>query len=329
MSDAVSRHLSPEGFAAYLRGTAPIELHVAGTPALRLFVHQRTRVGLRGPARLDEQAPPTGLEHLTVQVVHYNGQRMIEISVTDPLLFEDAYPVLCAVADRVQIDGRSVTEALTRTLHQLGDLLQPEAELSRETEIGLLGELSMLAGAIQTSGPVSAVQSWRGWDREEHDFGLPECDVEVKTTTVERRAHRISSLTQLVPTPGRPLWLVSIQVTPAGSGGRTVSQLVERVRGLVTDDDRLRQLNQHLRAGGWRDRFQFTAVDTWRLRSATLPYRVDDTFPRITPALLHAAGISNDHITDASYRLDLTTLTPNKPPSELAATIAQAEKELP
>jgi hypothetical protein len=252
---------------------------------------------------------------------------MIEVAVTDPPLFEDAYPVLCAIADRVQLDGHSITDALARTLHQLGHLLQPEAELSRETEISLLGELSMLIGTIQTIGAADAIKSWRGWDREEHDFGLHDYDVEVKTTITERRAHRISSLTQLVPTPGRPLWLVSIQVTPAGSGGTSLSHLVDSVRSHASGEH-LRQLNQHLKAAGWRDQFQSTAVDTWRLRSTTATYRVDDDFPRITPALLHAAGVSNDHITDASYRVDLTTLAPDTPPSGLAAAIALAEKEL-
>jgi hypothetical protein len=323
---SVSRHLSPEAFASYLRSAAPIEHLVPGEPPLALFVDsQRMRIGLRGPARANEAPHPSGRERVDVQLVHYKGKRMVEIAISDARLFEDAYPVLCAVADRVQLDGLSLSDALHRTLRHLGHLLEPETGLPRELEISLLGELAILVGTIRAHSPAVAVQAWRGWDREEHDFDLAGCDVEVKTTMGESRQHRISSLTQLLATGDRPLWLISVQVTRAASGA-SLAELIGRVRNLLTDHGI--RFEDQLRAAGWRDRYQQSVVDTWRLRAPITAYRVTSSFPRITPDLLAATGVNAGLIDDVTYMVNLTSRPPDRPPAALAAVIANGEKEL-
>src|SRR5205814_8892333 len=96
------RHLSADSFAAYLHGDEPTEHPLPGTPRLHLFIDpDRVRIGLRGPAGPREVPVATGLEHVTVRAVHHQQRRMIEIEISDARLFTDAYPVLCAVADRV------------------------------------------------------------------------------------------------------------------------------------------------------------------------------------------------------------------------------------
>jgi hypothetical protein len=323
-----SRHLSPEGFASYLRSAAPIEHLIPGEPPLALFVDpQRMRIGLRGPARANEVPAPSRRERVAIQLLHHKGQRMVEIAISDARLFEDAYPILCSVADRVQIDKLSLSDALTRTLRHLGHLLEPEGGLPQDLEISLLGELAILIGAIRAYSPAAGVQAWRGWDREEHDFDLMGCDVEVKTTTSESRHHRISSLTQLVATGDRPLWLISVQVTRAGSG-TTIAELIGRVRDLLTDEDARVRFEDQLNAAGWRDRYQQSVVDAWRLRSPITAYQVASSFPRLTPDLLAGTGVRADLIDDVTYRVNLTNRPPDPPPSALAAVIANGEKEL-
>jgi hypothetical protein len=198
------RHLSADSFSAYLARRVPLEHPIAGSPRIVLFFDPGNgRVGLRGPARLGETTPATGLEHLVVSTVHHDGQRMIEVAVTNRAFFADAYPVLCGITDRAQLDGMSVTSALAETLRRLGHLIRPDQSLTRETETGLLGELLLIAGLIATTSPDEALAAWRGGS-EEHDFGLVDCDIEVKTTTAESRTHRISSLGQLQPTGKGP-----------------------------------------------------------------------------------------------------------------------------
>jgi len=323
------RHLSADSFAAYLHSGAPIEHPLPGPPRLHLFIDpHRVRIGLRGPAGPREVPVATGLEHVTVRAVHHDQQRMIEIEISDARLFTDAYPVLCAVADRVQLDRKSITAALTETLRRLGHLLRPHGALARETEIGLLGELSILAGLARTIGPEAGLDSWRGGHGEEHDFGLSEHDIEVKTTTSERRAHWIASLTQLEPTGERPLWLVSYQVTGAGSDGRTLPDLIDRVRTLFPGAVEGDRFDSRLREAGWHDRYAATCHHRWRLRTTPAAFAVTTRFPRLSARLLETAGVDLARVTDARYRLDLNGWPVDELPAPLDAALATAQLEL-
>lgn len=329
MTSAADRHLSTDSFNAYLRTRAPIDHPIPGSPRIVLFVDPHTsRIGLRGPAKPHE-VPPAGLEHLTAHTVHHDGQRMIEIAVTDPRLFVDAYPLLCAVADRVQLDQQTLTAALAETLRRLGHLLQTEDVLSQERETGLVGELLFLAGLVHAVGPDAALTAWRGGQAEEHDFGLDEHDVEVKTTTSERRAHWISSLTQMVATGDRPLWLVSLQITAAGSGGCSLPELINKVRVLLPTTSRHTGFDGLLQASGWRDRYTATCQRRWRLRTPPQAFAVTEAFPRLTPRLLARAGVDGTRVTDVRYRLDLTGLSGDETPQILTDALARGQQELP
>ncbi|WP_406077243.1 PD-(D/E)XK motif protein [Micromonospora sp. NBC_00858] len=329
MTAPADRHLSTDSFADYLRSPVPIDHPIPGLPRIVLFVDpQSSRVGLRGPATPHE-VPPLGLEHLTVHAVHHDGQRLIEIAVTDSRLFVDAYPLLCAVADRVQLDRQTITAALTETLRRLGHLLQTEDVLSQEKETGLVGELLVLAGLAHTVGPDTALASWRGGQAEEHDFGLPDHDIEVKATVSERRTHWISSLTQMVATGERPLWLVSLQVTSAGSGGRTLPDLIAGVRTRLPSTTQCTAFDDLLRSSGWRDRFGATCQRRWRLRTPPEAFQVTEAFPRLTPRLLADAGVDGTRVTDIRYRLDLTGLTGHPMPQILTDALTRGQLELP
>ncbi|MFV2112932.1 PD-(D/E)XK motif protein [Micromonospora sp. LOL_025] len=261
--------------------------------------------------------------------MHHDGQRMIEVAVTDPRLFVDAYPLLCAVADRVQLDQQTLTAALVETLRRLGHLLKTEDVLSQEKETGLIGELLLFAGLVHAAGPDNALASWRGGQAEEHDFGLPDHDVEVKTTVSERRAHWISSLTQMVETGGRELWLVSLQITAAGSAGRTLPNLITSVRGKLSSTAHRATFDDLLRGSGWRDRYSATCQRRWRLRTPAEAFQVTETFPRLTPSLLADAGVDGTHVTDVRYRLDLTGRSGDPTPQILTDALTRGQRELP
>jgi hypothetical protein len=329
MTAAADRHLSADSFADYLRRPAPHDHPIFGEPRLILFIDPPNgRIGLRGPAAHNETPHPTGLEHVSVRAVHHDQLRMIEISVNDSRVFEDAYPVLRGVADRVQLDGRTMTDALTQTLRRLGHLLRPEETLSRQVETGLLGELCLFAGFAPSVGTVTTLAAWRGGQAEEHDYGFADLDIEVKTTTSERRAHWISALSQLVPTGSRPLWLVSFQITKAGAGGRTLAELIAHIRGLCTGDADRRTLDDLLHAAGWRERYITTCDQRWRLRTPPAVYAVTAGFPRLTPDMLQAAGVDEAHVTDVTYRLELTGRPADPPPAPLADAVTTGSQEL-
>lgn len=315
------RHLTLANLQHHLREGVPVEFPVDGSPAAALFIdpHEQT-VGVRIPD--DGSRPDTKLEHVRVRSVHRSGgKRWIEVLITDRSLFLDGYPVLCGIADRVQLHGMTVAAAVSDALHLLGRLLERVDRMSIECEVGLFGELLFLVGLCRSIGAARAVAGWLGQSREEHDFGVEGVDIEVKTTTGEQRSHWISSLTQLQNTPGRPLWLVSYQLTAAGSdSGHTLTQLVTTARGLVDDVPSREQLEAVLTASGWRDTHEQLFVNRWQLRSHPLALHVDDDFPRLTPARLTAAQVDTVRIPDVRYRVDLTGLVEQSEPPDFLVT---------
>lgn len=322
MSTPSERHLSTETFAGHLRHTALMDPPVPGEPRLVLFTFPGDRVGLRGPARPGERPAPTGLEHVTVRTVHHGGRRMIELVSRTPVC--SSTPTPCSGPSPTgQLNHQPMTSAVRDTLRQLGRLLQPEATLRRSTETGMLGELCLFAGVAVTAGPAVASQAWRGALSEEHDFGFPGYDVEVKTTTYEQRRHTIESLTQLVPTGTRPLWLVSVQVTVAGHDGATLPELIGRSRALLSAGaDRIR-FHDLLHAAGWADRHTTSCGTRWRLRTPPATFIVDAGFPRITPAMLQAQT-DLARVTD----VDLTGRPEDNPPDLLRTALTAGQQEL-
>lgn len=308
--DIGKRHTSIESFDRFLGSRVPVLLPIRGEPAAFVFIEPVVpELGLRITVEAGTTAPDTGLRHISARTSSRNGLTVLEVVVTAPALFRDAYPVLCSMADRVQIDGLSPSAALRATLDRMSTLLLAPESMSREREIGLFGELLFLNDLGRTSGIATAVTAWRGGLAEEHDFGLPTADVEVKSTSGERRVHWIESLTQLVPTGERPLWLVSHQLTAAGAGdGQTLPESIDRVRELIRDDRVRTRYEEALVGCGWREdeRPRFTTRWTRRTRSRAFP--VQEGFPRLVPDALRASGVLLDRIPDIRYRVDLEGL---------------------
>ncbi|MBM2617043.1 PD-(D/E)XK motif protein [Actinoplanes sp. LDG1-06] len=323
------RHLTRESFIEYLNADYPVDLPIDGEPRVLIFVDtDNRRIGLRVSAGAGEKARPTGLEHVKILAVHHQGQRMIEVEIDEPRLFVDAYPILRGVADRIQLDRMSVARALSETLRRLGHLIKAEQSLTREVETGLIGELTLLAGLVTVMPPELALTAWRGGS-EEHDFGLPSVDVEVKTTTSESRSHRISSATQLQATGERALWLLSMQLTAAGTDGTTVAALIERVRALFTTPLLRDEFDSRVQAAGWAERYANSSLQRWRFRSEPAIYHVAGNFPRLTAEQLAFAGTDLNVITDIRYRIDLSGRTGDEAPEPLRAAVQAGRQELP
>jgi hypothetical protein len=304
------RHVSAESFGRYLDSRVPVLLRIPGTPEGFVFLEPLKReLGLRLEIRSDAEVPATGLRNIIARIAMRDGKRFLEVLITMPELFRDAYPLLCAMSDRVQVAGMSPSRALLATLETMSTLLRAPDSLSREREIGLFGELLVLCGLIDALGDNGAVRAWRGADAEEHDFGLPSLDVEVKTTTSERRAHWIESLTQLVPTRDRPLWLVSHQLTAAGSGrGVSLSDLVDLVRAKAHSIVARDRVEEALASAGWLEDERERLTARWTRRTESAAYRVAGSFPRLTAEALRQGGIPLDRIPEVRYRVDLDGL---------------------
>ncbi|WNE97914.1 PD-(D/E)XK motif protein [Streptomyces luomodiensis] len=266
---------------------------------------------------------------ILVEEIAYEGMRMARLRTTRRELLREFHDLLCAVADRVVDRGRTPDQAFRETVHAWRALLDRPRVTSLEKRIGLMGELVMLAAIAASHGWQTAAKSWRGSYGEEHDFGLPSYDIEVKTTSAEERRHTIHGLSQLTPSADRPLWLVSLQLTRGGAHGRTFTQCVSSVRDQLaehTTGGAVDMLEQRLAAISQPDGANAPPVDDerWSLRSTPLVLMVDEHLPRLDQSLLRLlpAG-SAARISRVDYNIDVTGLPASPgPPAALQIEFA-------
>jgi hypothetical protein len=211
-------------------------------------------------------------------------------------------------------------EAVSDAITSFRAVLQGLGQLSEQEEIGLVGELLVLRYLVSTRGD-DALSSWRGFAAEEHDFDLGPEDLEVKTTTSERRRHWISSITQLQPTPNRPLWLLSIQLTGAAGGTNDfgLGSLVESLRLLIARPAARAVLDNQLDLLGSEEALGTVYTRRFRLRTPPAAFNVSPEFPAITPATLESAGLRISEFPRVTYQVDLTgVLVGAQPPGAIS-----------
>lgn len=242
----------------------------------------------------------TGYRHLTSRRVYVDAGSRLELRVAGASLLSDGYRLLVDVAAALETGRVGFAAAVRTALERLHELLHRSSGLPLHREIGLWGELHVLESAAAALGPYAALTAWQGPSRGEHDFTLDEADLEVKTTTSELRHHRITSLTQLSPLPGRDLWLLSVRITRSnGEGSRTLHEQIRATQ------DGLGELAHHL-----DELADETAVDQqwaprWRLRDHPDLYRVDAAFPGLTSDKLTHAGIDITGLLAVEQTIDL------------------------
>lgn len=315
------RHISPQTLDDYVSAGAAATIPIVGHPEALLTVDPPNET-LRLELSWDGEQPPhiSDYVHISTDVHFRQGRNWAVIAVHGTRFFADAYPLLRSIADQVQIEAATFAVAVQRALASYHDLLAAAGQMPIRDEIGLYGELLVVSHLITSLGPAQALQAWRGGDEtEEHDFGLTDDDVEIKTTTSDQRRHWIGSLDQLQPTMGRQLWLLSIQLTGAGAGyAERLPNVIERIEAQLPAAFRItfqtRLAGTRYRAEQRPDSFRLL-----RLRSEPACYLVDSSFPRIDRAILAGGGAALSSIDEVNYAIRLDGLTPHpNPPAPLS-----------
>ncbi|WP_328894169.1 PD-(D/E)XK motif protein [Streptomyces sp. NBC_00236] len=285
-------------------------------PEVSYVVGDGHEIALHVELKSRHRPPKSPLPMILIDQIAERGMRMARIRTTQAALVRDFHDLLNAVADRVVTHGRTLDQAFGETVRAWSALLDQPRKSRVEKRIGLLGELSALSAVARAHDWSTALASWKGPDGEEHDFGLPDFDFEVKTTASEQRQHTIHGLGQLTPTGDRPLWLVSLQITRAGAGGHTLTHCVRAIRDQVIEHApaSVDLLDRKLRDSGWRP--DEPDDERWRWRQSPLVLVVDSELPRLDTDSVRAEF--RHHLRDITYNLDVTGLaaTP-EPPSEL------------
>ena len=139
----------------------------------------------------------------------------------------------------------------------------------------------------------------------------------MKTTLSEDRSHRISSLTQLEPSPDRELWLVSVQLTSGGVGGTTLPEQVQRTTDRLSNPGVLDLFASRLADLGWNPAHDYLYTRHFAPRAEMLTFRVTPDFPAITERRLRDAGFPIERFSHLSYVLHTAGIPPDPPPTEL------------
>ncbi|MEU9144340.1 PD-(D/E)XK motif protein [Streptomyces sp. NPDC048349] len=253
-----------------------------------------------------QQPPRSPLPAVTIDQVRRGEARMARIHTTHVALMRDFHDLLIAVANRIITGERDLGQAFEETIQAWGRLLDQPRGLGVERRIGLHGELAVLRAVARSHGWAQAVEAWTGPQAEQHDFGLPDSDLEVKTTASDRRRHTVHGIHQLTESSGRPLWFASLQLTRGGLGGRSLGESVAAVIRDARAAHRIAsvRLENALASGGWSE--NDPDDERWTLRTAPLLLPAEQ-LPRLTESMIPAAV--REHVSSIDYRMDVSHLS--------------------
>lgn len=288
---------------------APRVVRLDGQPLVHLaYDPVRQELAVRLPRGADA-APVSPLTLLRVQQRVTDDGEMIEISTSAKQLFPYFHGFAVAVADRVQLDGLDSHTAIVECLARWRDLFREATKLSPEQQLGLFGELWLLARLITRHGADTALEAWTGPAGHAHDFRLGTTEIEVKSTTGEHRVHIISSETQLTASDGAELFVLSLQFTSAGANqGESLSSRIASIRSQLLGSRALARFDRTLDV-----QFALTPelfgiyTDRLKLRTPPCLVPVDASFPRIE--LRWLADVTDvTRLSDVRYRVNLDGL---------------------
>jgi len=237
---------------------------------------------------------PEGLPALP-QALNFTAdpqQRRLTITCEDRELQKYFYTYIGQALELMHTHGAKSVAAFKEAWLRLGELLEQDTILSKEKQLGLIGELTLLEklASLPAVGWSRALDAWHQSAGAEHDFALELRDIEVKSTSKEVREHVIGSLNQLRESPPRELFVVSFQFSSAPAHVKGSVTLRDKVAGvqqaLAGNGELTNRLEARLTRAGWRPNHTPHYTARFVERAAPLLIKVDDSFPRIVPDTL-------------------------------------------
>jgi hypothetical protein len=243
--------------------------------------------------------------------VDIGGSSSLAIGTRQPAFLREVYYFLCGVVHRAATSSEDILSIVEGEISAWASILKAPQVLDVDSQTGLLGELWVLWRSICIRGP-RALEAWTGPSRELHDFQTSTEDLEIKTTLAHQRNHVITSLSQLTVKPERRLFVVSIQLRPAGAGpGISLAEAYDRiVELLVADRLAAETFKRVMRDCGYLHENSHLYTPRFGLRSHPTVVKVDDSFPRLTPELIAKAmhAIAAARLRAVTYTVNLDGL---------------------
>lgn len=297
--------LSPETLEKYFRSGTVTTHYVNDSPEVLITID--------GPGqKISVLTPHNGmvldtaaLRRVTTGVDVRNGVEWTRLTLDARGMYAEAYGLVISVVQAMR-GGATFAAASSAAMTNMKTLLAAKPRISEEKQIGLVGELLLFRALLDHWDEYTVIDWWLGPLAEEHDYAFPAFDAEVKTTIGESRIHVIHGAGQLESRPGRPLWLVSIQITRAGGDPKGIGLpgVIHEIRERLTST-RDRFVSQ-LAAEGWDDDDAAMYPTAYVLRTMPAAYLVDDDFPAVTPERLRSSVPHSDLVSDVTYRVDVS-----------------------
>ncbi|KQV24818.1 PD-(D/E)XK motif protein [Yonghaparkia sp. Root332] len=310
MNEASAR-LSPEDIEELFKAPIPrARRRIAAEPETYLIVVPGTdQLTLQSRMMTAVEPDVTAMRHMDYQAVtDSSGVQWHELTIRAGEDRFAAYQVLAVVTELLR-SGVKFHDAVPVAVGALRELLARRARLSEEQQVGLMGELLVLEHGLAVN-PNETLAAWLGMDQEEHDFVFEDFDVEVKSTRSEDRVHMIGSLKQLSAAPGRPLYLLSIQLTGAGAAheGRSLADIIGALRS-ATPEKWHQGIDEKLKRAGWHDEDADLYPTRWLYRTKPRAYLVDSSFPALTPSTVADNVPSPQLIVSVRYQVNVSGLS--------------------
>lgn len=277
----------------YVASGIPHQFVVRARPTVTLFVDQ-------GAARLGARFETAGtrsddiggmLAEIHVEDVLADGGRAVEIWTDSESLFPNFYQLVSDIVSAVIDSGEEPDAALLAAVARWEALLSRPTLMSEEAQAGLFGELWLLERLIGTVG-ADAVDAWVGPVPQPHDFRMGDIELEVKTTSGGSRVHTINGVGQLQPSTGCTLYLVSLKLASAGTGGRSLPEAVAAIEAMLAGSP---AILARFRAGLTANNYDPVHADRYnrrrRLRDQAVLIEITDGVPRLTSEALGAIDL--------------------------------------
>ena len=313
--------LNPDTLEKYFRSGTVTVHHVNDSPEADITIDgPGQKISVLTP-RKGMALDTTSLRRVTTGVDVRNGQEWARFTLDARGMYAEAYGLVISVVQAMR-GGATFAAATSAAMTNMKALLAAKPRISEEKQIGLAGELLLFRSLLDTFDEYTVIDWWLGPLAEEHDYAFPAFDAEVKTTLGESRTHVIHGAGQLEPSPGRSLWLVSVQVTRAGGNpdGVGLPGLIHEIRERLTGTrDRF---VSRLSSEGWDDDDAAMYPTAYVLRTTPAAYLVDDDFPAVTRQRLRSVVPHSDLVSDVTYRVNVSGRTAGSPGQPLDTFVA-------
>ena len=268
----------PDGRIALL-----LEAPIAAAPRLPL------RLRADGVSLADQRRPDEGIYRLAITLEHEGLRDIFEVLAAD--IVDIVKPTATPI--------KAIAEAARRLEAWQACLRSRRQGLSREEQIGLMGELAVLRFLAAEIGYPLAIDSWKGPLDGIHDFSHLGISIEVKTALGTNSLIHVSHLAQLEGSALDTLVIARLRFRE-GPDGNSISDVAQQIRGQLEQMAPLARSNfdEKLLRVGYLD-VDRDAYDTIRFVPVDLyGFNVCDGFPRLTSSFVPQG------IVDGSYTID-------------------------